>query len=279
MPTGSTRNSLWWPILSIVALLTACAGDEDAQSPVTEPAAAPAVISGTATYRERMLLPPGSQLEVGLQDISLADVPAITLATQRIDDPGAPPFKFQLEYDPAAIDPSHTYAVRATVRNDGRLMFTTDTVYPVLTRDAGTSVDLLLVRVSEAPASAPLLGTRWSLVAIGDERVAKKPPPNDPHLLLLAVGSSASGNSGCNRFSGSFASEGSGLTFGAMISTLMACADPAVNDLESRFLAAIASVDSFEIERRELHLKSRRGGGADLCGDGALGRVLGPVLG
>jgi len=256
VPIGSTRNSLWWPILSIAALLTACAGDEDAQSPVTEPAAAPAVISGTATYRERMLLPPGSQLEVGLQDISLADVPAIILATQRIDDPGAPPFKFQLEYDPAAIDPSHTYAVRATVRNDGRLMFTTDTVYPVLTRDAGTSVDLLLVRVSEAPASAPLLGTRWSLVAVGDESIAKTPPPNDAHLQLLAVGGTASGNSGCNRFSGSFTHDGDSLTFGPIMTTRMACADPAVTDLETRFLEAMASVDGFEIERRELRLKN-----------------------
>lgn len=251
-----TRNSLWWPILSIAALLTGCAGDEDVQTPVTAPATAPAVISGTATYRERMLLPPGSRLEVGLQDVSLADAPAITLAMQRIDDPGAPPFKFQLEYDPAAIDPSHTYAVRATIRNDGRLMFTTDTVYPVLTRAAGTSVDLLLVRVSEAPASAPLVGTRWSLVAVDGEPVAQTSPPNDAHLQLLAAGGIAAGNSGCNRFSGSFTSEGSSLAFGPIITTRMACADPTLTALESRFLAAMASVDGFEIERGELRLKT-----------------------
>jgi putative lipoprotein len=242
----------------IPVLLTACAGGDDGQAPATEPTAAPAIVSGTVTYRERMLLPPGAQLEVRLLDVSLADAPAITLAMQRVDEPGAPPFGFELEYDPAAIDPSHTYVVRATISMGDRLMFTTDTAHPVLTRDAGDQVDLVLVRVQAQaqPTNAPLLGTRWSLIAVGDESVARKPPPNDPHLQLLAVGGSASGNSGCNRFSGRFTSDGNSLAFGQMISTLMSCADPAMNELESRFLVAMASVDGFEIERRELRLKT-----------------------
>ena len=50
-------------------------------------------------------------------------------------------------------------AVRATIRADGKLLFTTDTVYPVLTRGAGHEVELMLRRVpgmKDEEASSPL---------------------------------------------------------------------------------------------------------------------------
>lgn len=108
------------------------------------------VLEGTATYRERMLLPPGATFEAVLEDISRADAPAVALGRVTRTDPGAPPFGFAIDYDPDAIDPRLTYAVRAQVHGpDGRLMFTTDTVAPVLTRDAPDSVDLMMIRVAD----------------------------------------------------------------------------------------------------------------------------------
>jgi uncharacterized lipoprotein YbaY/heat shock protein HslJ/uncharacterized lipoprotein NlpE involved in copper resistance len=110
-------------------------------------ASASNTVSGTASYRERIALPPGAILEVRLHDVSLADVPAVELGSVRIADPGSPPFEFQIPYHPEAIDERHIYSVRATIRAGEKLLFTTDTRYPVLTRGAGDEVELLLKKV------------------------------------------------------------------------------------------------------------------------------------
>jgi putative lipoprotein len=59
------------------------------------------MVTGTATYRERMALPPGALFEAVIEDVSRADAPASTLATTRIMSPGNPPIAFTITYDPA----------------------------------------------------------------------------------------------------------------------------------------------------------------------------------
>ncbi len=107
-----------------------------------------ATVKGTALYRERMALPPGAELTVTLQDISRADAPAKVLGVQTIPSPGNPPYKFSIAYDTNAIDRRHTYSISASIRIGDKLLFITDTVYPVLTRGAPDTADLLLKRVS-----------------------------------------------------------------------------------------------------------------------------------
>jgi copper homeostasis protein (lipoprotein) len=114
------------------------------------------VIRGTATYRERMALPTGAVLEVTLEDVSRMDAPTEVMGRVEIANPGNPPFTFEIPYEADAVDDRHTYSVRARITLDGRLLFTTDTVAPVLTRGAGTEVELLLKRVGggSSPAAA-----------------------------------------------------------------------------------------------------------------------------
>jgi len=113
-----------------------------------------ATVSGTAAYRERIVLPPGAMLEVTLADISLADVPADILATTRLEDIGQPPYTFEISYDPRRIVPSRSYAVRARITLAGRLLFTTDTVHPVITNGHPSAVDMVLKRVAGAAGRA-----------------------------------------------------------------------------------------------------------------------------
>ena len=89
-------------------------------------------LEGTAAYRERIALPPDAVFEAVLEDVSRADAPATVLGRATIDPAGQPPFRFAIPYDDAAVQPGRRYAVRATVRHQGRLLFTTDRVYPVL---------------------------------------------------------------------------------------------------------------------------------------------------
>jgi copper homeostasis protein (lipoprotein) len=111
-------------------------------------------VEGTATLQEPVALPPTAALEVTLEDISRADAPAEILGRVQIDDPGYPPFHFVIAYDQARIQPNHSYAVRARIAAQGRLLFTTDQVYPVLTGNHGREVELVLRRVAAAPPEA-----------------------------------------------------------------------------------------------------------------------------
>lgn len=60
-------------------------------------------VQGTATYRERLTLPPAAVFEATLEDISRADAPSETIASTRLASPGNPPIKFTIAYDPAKI--------------------------------------------------------------------------------------------------------------------------------------------------------------------------------
>lgn len=107
-----------------------------------------ASISGTLAYRERMALPGGALVTVTLQDISLADAPAKVIAKHRFETNGMQvPFTFDLAYHTGKIDTRHSYSVNARIEVGGKLLFITDTSYPVITDDSKTKqVDLLLVR-------------------------------------------------------------------------------------------------------------------------------------
>ena len=133
-------------LLCATALLGACSA-QNIQSSRGE-------ISGTAGYRERMMLPPGSTLEVTLEDVSRADAPADVIATAEVAASKAPPYSFTLAYDPARINVNHRYNVRARIMTDGNLMFQSDAGYAVLGSGNVTKVDILLKRASEATASA-----------------------------------------------------------------------------------------------------------------------------
>lgn len=137
--------------LAVIALfvLGACGGE--GADPAAE-APSMATLSGTVAYRERMALPINARINVRLLDVSRMDVPAVVLAEQNIDAQGqSVPVPYALEYDPARIQDNMSYAVRAEIRDAaGALLWTTDTVHPVLTRGAPSDgVDIRVVRVAD----------------------------------------------------------------------------------------------------------------------------------
>lgn len=155
--TSAIRNTVSAALgLTLILIATAC------REPVTEDAAqaAPqprstALINGSVTYRERLALTDQAELEVVLEDVSLQDVAAPVLAEQNISSPGQVPIRFELEYRLADVDERRSYAVRARIHDRGRLLFTSDTHTPVLTRGAGREAHLLLVPVKAAASPAP----------------------------------------------------------------------------------------------------------------------------
>jgi putative lipoprotein len=207
-------------------------------------------VTGSVTYRERIALPPDAVLQVALLDVSRMDVAATLIAEQTIVPEHSVPIPFEIVYDPAAIDSRLVYAVRATIRRGERLLFVTDTHYPVLTRGHGENVDLVLVRSGggSAPvADAELTNTRWLLRTLGVEVVRVEPGQRTPYLQFDQNDDTrmAHGFSSCNSFTGSYLTAGSTLGFDKLISTMRACADMR---LEDRFLDVLQQTETYLIE-------------------------------
>ncbi len=64
-------------------------------------------------------------MSVSLQDVSLADAPAVVLDEQKGPVKGQVPLPFHLSYDPAQVKPGHRYSVSARIEVNGELMFIT----------------------------------------------------------------------------------------------------------------------------------------------------------
>ena len=88
--------------------------------------AAERTVAGEVVYRERIALPLDALLVVELADVSLVDAP-IVIAKRRIAPAGNVPIKFEIGFDPKAIQQGRTYALQARITVGERLMFTTDT--------------------------------------------------------------------------------------------------------------------------------------------------------
>ena len=118
-----------------------------------------AVVTGTALYRERIALPPTAVFEATIEDVSKADAAALVLGQARVAPAGQVPIGFRISYDPARIEPAHSYAVRGRILVEGRLWFATTEAHLVLTHGRGDQVELLLRRVGQSagePAPAAL---------------------------------------------------------------------------------------------------------------------------
>jgi uncharacterized lipoprotein YbaY/uncharacterized lipoprotein NlpE involved in copper resistance len=121
---------------------------------LTLPPAQAGSLSGSASYRETFDLPLDAVFEAVLIDAAIADGPARELGRVRLRPAGQPPFRFTIPYRDGDVRPGGRYAVRATVRQGTRLLFTTDTFTPVLTGGASQPLTLLLVRVGGEPQAA-----------------------------------------------------------------------------------------------------------------------------
>ena len=115
-------------------------------------------VEGTATYRERIALPPNAVFEAVVQDVSRGDAPAIEIARTTVREPPQVPIPFRITVNPGDIDARRNYAVRGRILVEGKLWFASDMVYPVLMDGASSKVDMLLKRVSTGTDSGALMG-------------------------------------------------------------------------------------------------------------------------
>ena len=224
--------------------------------------ASPGVVSGTVTYRHRIRLPADAVVEVRLQDTSRPDAAARIVGQVTIPTAGAQvPIPFRITYNPAAIDPTHSYSVRATITADGKLLFTSTTMYPVLTRGAGSEATIEVYMILPSPdagsakPAAVLENTYWKLVAVGDTPAIALPAAREASFMLHPGDHRLSGSGGCNRLLGKYELGVDTLKFAPSGTTMMACPE-ALMQQESDFVSALKMTTSYKVSGDTLELRN-----------------------
>lgn len=231
------RRSRAGLVAGVVAVLVLMAGTAAAEFQTLE---------GTASYRERIAVPPGAVLEVELYDVSRQDAPAPLLSAIAIRAE-AVPVAFQLLYDPALIDERHSYAVSAKLVVDGETVFRSTSVHPVLTRGAPDTVDILMERMGAGARSAggilPLVGVTWLVEDIRGGGVIDRAQTT----IGFDERGGVHGSGGCNQFNGAAEIAEGSLSLGPLAATQRACLE-ALMDQESKFFATLDAVKGYRFD-------------------------------
>jgi len=85
-------------------------------------------------------------------------------------------------------------------------------------------------------------------------------PVAGSNLTARFAAGQISGDSGCNQYSGPYEVDGTKIAIGPLASTLRACADPAVDQQEREFLAALELARTFSVDGTGLTLLREDGG-------------------
>ena len=89
-------------------------------------------------------------------------------------------------------------------------------------------------------AGRALGDAEWRLVELGGRAaVAGEGPAGGAHLRFAADSGRVTGSTGCNRLAGPYTLDGDRLRFGTLVSTRMACVDPARQRQEGDFMRAL----------------------------------------
>lgn len=226
-------------------------------------------VTGSAIYRERMVLPANAVFEAILEDVSRTDAPAIVVGSFRKESPGNPPFEFAIAYDPKQIMEDHTYVVRARVNVGDKVMFTSTERQQVLTHGHGGEIGVpMMMRMAAKNAKAssasagsstsspaddePLRETYWKLVELQGKPVTVAEQKREASLVFHTKGNRITGSGGCNRLMGGYMVEGSSLHFKGVASTMMACLQGM--ETEQALIHALNKVESWKIHGRRLEL-------------------------
>ena len=97
----------------------------------------------------------------------------------------------------------------------------------------------------------------WLLVQLGDKLSPQGNGGKPVTLTLASAEGRASGDAGCNQYSGPFTLSGNQLTFGPAISTKMACEQGM--DVETAFLSMLNDVRTYQATDSSLTLRGASG--------------------
>jgi putative lipoprotein len=217
------------------------------------------VLTGEVFYRERVALPPSAVLEVSLVDVTRPGGLGDLVASVQIRPKREVPIPFEVRYGDGDVEPRRSYAVRANIVADGRLLFVSARSNLVLTQGHPASVRILMSAVMSLAVAAAedLTGSAWLAEDISGGGVV------DAVRTTVAINAAGdvSGSGGCNTLRSTAQVNGSSLIFGTIATTRKMC-PPAVMNQEMKFVHALDLTREFRIDGP--YLKFVDGSGAEL---------------
>ncbi len=249
-------------VFALASLLAGCSSSR----PDSDRPADRAVLTGSVTYRPRIALPPDAVVTVQLLDVSRADAASTALATQTIRTDGKQvPVAFRLAYDPFNVHPRMRYVVRASIRDgQGAMLWTSDAAYPVLTQGAATD-DIGIELVQVAPRGSTvmqtprekLVGTSWRLSELDQGSGMARVDADADFTLTFTSDGSYSGQADCNRYAGTFRTDGDDrMTLSQGLSTLAACPSGTASNA---FFRSFNGVTQFIVDGERMILSGASG--------------------
>lgn len=106
--------------------------------------------------------------------------------------------------------------------------------------------------VAEEPAGDALANTQWQLESFGPVGAETPAVADSPVTLQFEEGGQAGGNGGCNSYGTEYEVQDGTLSFGETVSTLIACADDAINEQEQQYFQALETAGEFELSEDRL---------------------------
>ena len=208
-------------------------------------------LAGSATYREKIVLPPEAEFSATLWETGPGGQRAI--GRSAASAAGPPPYRFAIRYRRDAVSRDKSYLLRTAIAWRGEAYFTADEPLTGLPDGGAAPVTVIMRRTArphgltmpdgsvERPSGAPspsadpapsgstpraaaLYDTDWQLVAI-EGSAGRSADTRSPIISLARVGDyiRMSGRSGCNRIAGSATVDGGSIHFAPTVSTMTAC--------------------------------------------------------
>jgi putative lipoprotein len=247
------RTTVVLVLTAIIALVGCGAAGADPGDAVADYA----TLSGSVVLREPVVLPADTLLTVTLEDVSLADAPAVILGQTQFEvRDRLTPIPFSLVYPVPAVRPGSVYAARARLTLGDRLLFTTtqrNAVDPLNPVPIELVVDSVATDAPPPTPDASLTDTYWKILEVAGQPVVIAQQMREPQLVLNGQSGRFAGSGGVNRLMGSYVVDGPGLSFSQVASTMMAGAPEAMQQ-EQAIVAALGAVRGFSITGDQLTL-------------------------
>ena len=210
-------------------------------------------VSGKVSYRERVALPEGVTLQIGLVETSGGKLLPVVEAQTMITHPGQVPLPFTLSFDSALIQPGRHYALTATISTESSALFSSATPYAIDPLAPAAPILLWLNLQPQEPPAPPISAIAnidWRLTSIGNQPVASDAKAS----FMVGEDGRVGGSGGCNRYFAQAEIAGNRIDISAIASTRMACASNGLEEAEDAFFAALNSAKSYVIDGDTLSL-------------------------
>lgn len=131
-----------------------------ASAPPPETPAAPVapgqvMATGELFFLERIALPPGAKVRLQLRDTSRVGAPSLVLAQQEFSAGTGGPYPFSISAPTNVVPANARLSIFAQIVSGARLLFITDTNYPVAANGQTTAMRIRLVNAAPTGVSPP----------------------------------------------------------------------------------------------------------------------------